>query len=216
MENKSKKENDKLICNGHPYVDLGLPSGTLWSTMNVGASSPSDPGLYFQWGDTVGYKEDQMGKEPGKKIFEFDDYKWFFNCDAETFTKYTHRGETLDLEDDAAHINMGGCWHIPNLKQTKELINTANTRCDWVELDGISGMKITSKKDKSKYIFIPASGYAWSDSVYGIENVGSIWSSTLYDNINYELGQYLYFGPKVIQNRFSYRYYGFSVRGVIG
>ncbi len=31
----------------HEYVDLGLPSGTLWATCNIGASSPSDCGEYF-------------------------------------------------------------------------------------------------------------------------------------------------------------------------
>ena len=53
--------------NGYDYVDLGLPSGTLWATMNVGASKPSDAGLYFQWGDTQGYTADQVGTGDGKK-----------------------------------------------------------------------------------------------------------------------------------------------------
>lgn len=38
------------------YIDLGLPSGTLWATMNIGASSPEDYGLYFAWGETEGYQ----------------------------------------------------------------------------------------------------------------------------------------------------------------
>ena len=47
--------------NGFSYVDLGLPSGTLWATCNVGADKPSDFGLYFQWGDIQGYTADQVG-----------------------------------------------------------------------------------------------------------------------------------------------------------
>ena len=35
-------------------VDLGLPSGTKWADMNVGASSPSDNGILFVWGDATG------------------------------------------------------------------------------------------------------------------------------------------------------------------
>ena len=64
--------------NGYDYVDLGLPSGTLWATMNVGASKPSDYGQYFQWGDTQGYTADQIGTSEGKKEFASDwsDYKW--------------------------------------------------------------------------------------------------------------------------------------------
>ena len=71
--------------NGHDYVDLGLPSGTLWATMNVGASKPSDAGLYFQWGDTQGYTADQVGTGDGKKKFSSDwsDYKWNPSGDGE-------------------------------------------------------------------------------------------------------------------------------------
>ena len=61
--------------NGFEYVDLELPSGTLWAAMNVGASKPSDYGLYFQWGDTSGYTADQVGK--GKQFAsDWNDYKW--------------------------------------------------------------------------------------------------------------------------------------------
>ena len=81
-------------------------------------------------------------------------------------------------------------------------------------MDGVYGVKITSKKDKSKYIFIPASGYAWDDEIFGIGDIGSLWSSMLNDD-NSSYGQRLYFGFKGIRNGFSYRYYGFSVRGVI-
>ena len=39
-------------ANGHDYVDLGLPSGALWATCNVGASTPQEPGALFAWGET--------------------------------------------------------------------------------------------------------------------------------------------------------------------
>ena len=38
---------------GHEYVDLGLPSGTLWATCNVGASSPQDYGTHTEKGTSV-------------------------------------------------------------------------------------------------------------------------------------------------------------------
>ena len=38
-------------------IDLGLPSGRLWADRNVGAESETDYGLYFQWGDVVGYTD---------------------------------------------------------------------------------------------------------------------------------------------------------------
>lgn len=52
--------------NGHDYIDLGLPSGTFWSTMNVGAELPMDEGLYFQWGNVQGYTKYQSELLPPK------------------------------------------------------------------------------------------------------------------------------------------------------
>ena len=81
--------------NGYDYVDLGLPSGTLWATCNVGASKASDAGLYFQWGDTQGYTKEQIGIVDGKKKFALDwsDYKWGVNPN---FTKYSANGDILE------------------------------------------------------------------------------------------------------------------------
>ena len=46
------------IGNAGQAVDLGLKSGTLWANMNIGASSESDPGILFIWGDITGKKID--------------------------------------------------------------------------------------------------------------------------------------------------------------
>ena len=104
-----------------------MPSGTLWATMNVGASKPSDYGLYFQWGDTSGYTADQVGKDK-QFASDWSDYKWSVNGSSSNFSKYKTTGATLELEDDAAHANMGGDWHIPTPAQIKELFdNTTRT-----------------------------------------------------------------------------------------
>ena len=198
--------------NGFEYVDLGLPSGTLWATMNVGASKPSDAGLYFQWGDTVGYTADQVGKGDGKKAFASDESDYKFGV-YPNFSKYTTTGATLDLEDDAAHANMGGEWHMPSPEQVNELID--NTISTWTTQDGVNGRLFTSKKDGTKSIFIPAAGDAWKGSVHGSGDYGGIWSSMLYtDGVSY--GHYLGFSSGYVGLDYSYRYCGLSVRGVIG
>lgn len=68
---------DGVFCKGYKFdfllyrlVDLGLPSGTLWADRNIGAASPEDAGLYFQWGDTQGWRRDQVGTGEGKKEFD--------------------------------------------------------------------------------------------------------------------------------------------------
>lgn len=210
---------EKIKNNGHDFVDLGLPSGTLWATCNVGASTPSDFGLYFQWGDVQGYTADQIGYGQKKFSSDWSDYKWLRN-DAFTnyrnaFVKYRNGGmvlDILDLDDDAANVNMGGSWHIPTPAQIQELID--NTTSDWVKMDNANGRLFTSKKN-GKFIFIPAAGYAWNGLVRNSRDSGFVWSSML--NGRYiDYGQSLDFNPSYVY-RFDdcNRYYGLSVRGVL-
>ena len=203
---------DKEInSNGFGYVDLDLPSGTLWATSNVGASKPSDYGLYFQWGDTSGYTADQVGKD---KQFNWHNYKWSIDGSDENFSKYTTTGATLELADDAANANMGGTWHMPTPTQIKELID--NTINAWTTQDGVKGWLFTSKTDNSKSIFIPAAGYASNGSLFDSGSVGYVWSSTLSTN-DVSYGQDLsFYSDNVSLYNYGGRCNGFAVRGVIG
>lgn len=206
-------EGKKINNNGYEYVDLKLPSGTLWATQNVGASKSSEAGLYFQWGDTQGYAVDQVGMGKGKKMFapDWSDYKFGVNPN---FTKYTTLGTTLELEDDAAHFHMGGDWHIPTPTQCQELLD--NTTSTWTTSDDVSGRLFTSKTDTSKSIFIPVAGNAWGGFVNGSEDVCYVWSSLL-SAYGVVRGQDFYFDSEGIYlDDGSSRYNGFSVRGVIG
>ena len=108
----------------HEYVDLGLPSGTLWATTNVGAEKPEDYGLYFAWGETTGY----TGDTNDGYLFDWASYKWC-NGDYNQLTKYCYdissgyNGFTdtlteLEPEDDAAYVNWGPDWRMPILVST--------------------------------------------------------------------------------------------------
>ena len=201
--------NKEINSNGFGFVDLGLPSGTLWATMNVGASKPSDYGLYFQWGDTSGYTADQVGKD---KQFTWANYKWSIDGIDSNFSKYNTAGNTLDLEDDAANIHMGGDWHMPTPTQIRELINeTDNT---WTTQDGVNGRLFTSKKN-GKSIFIPAAGSAWDGSLCYSGDYGDVWSSMLSTG-NVGGGQSLNFGSDRVGLDYGGRSGGLSVRGVLG
>lgn len=194
--------------NGHSYVDLGLPSGTLWAACNVGASKSNEAGLYFQWGDTSGYTAEQVGTGSGLKKFARDESDYKFGIHP-NYTKYTTMGATLELEDDAAHANMGGSWHMPTPEQLQELID--NTTNKWTTLDGVNGYLFTSKKDVSKQIFIPAAGGAWEGSILSSGTGCFVWLSMLSDK-SAMFGYYL--DANYLDS--YYRSYGFSVRGVIG
>ena len=147
----------------HEYVDLGLPSGLLWATCNIGADSPEKPGDFFAWGET----------EPKSMTSSWSTYKW---CDGSstTLTKYNtdpncgivDNKTILDLDDDAAHVNWGGKWRMPTRDEMQELY--ANTTNSKEYVGGNTCWKFMNKTDESKYILIPSYG-----------QYGRIWSSEL-------------------------------------
>lgn len=127
-ENAIKKYHELLALNSnYKMIDLGLTSGTLWADRNIGATDIYDGGKLFQWGDPTPYDipEHTEGNtiNDGQKKFIWNDYKWTPSGDGSIFTKYnsTDGKSTLDPEDDAAHVNMGGTWKMPTKEQVTEL-----------------------------------------------------------------------------------------------
>ena len=139
----------------HTYVDLGLPSGTLWATMNIGANSPADYGDYFAWGETA-----------PKSVYKWANYQWC-NGGSHTLTKYcTKNGygyndfmdnkTELDSEDDAATANWGSEWRMPTKEQQDELRSQCTQQ--WISSNGVNGYLLTSKNNGAS-LFLPAAGY---------------------------------------------------------
>ena len=137
--------------NGHPYVEI---AGIKWATMNVGATSETDAGLYFAWGDTQGYTASQVGTD---KQFTWADYKFNPSGDGTTMTKYnaTDGLVQLDLEDDAAHVIMGGNWRMPTEAELTILLN--NITNQETTVNGVKGRMFRSKTDITKELFFPKS-----------------------------------------------------------
>ena len=138
--------------NGRDYVDLGLPSGLKWATMNVGASKPEEYGDYFAWGET----------EP-KKEYSWLNYKFELSTDNNgPFSKYVTNSSygtvdnktVLDPEEDAAHVNWGGSWRMPTEEEWTEL--RTNCTWTWTTQNGVNGRLVTGPNGKS--IFLPAAG----------------------------------------------------------
>ena len=135
----------------YEYVDLGLPSGTLWAKMNVGATSETDTGLYFAWGETEGYTASQVsGSATPHKDFSWDDYA-LTEDSGSTMSKYnsTDNKVVLDAEDDAASVNMGGDWHMPTKGQYEELCR--ETTNGFVTNAGVFTQYIYSNEDNHYY-----------------------------------------------------------------
>jgi hypothetical protein len=172
----------------HEWVDLDLPSGTLWATMDVGADSPEDKGYHFAWGEIV-----TKDKTTPSQNYSWANYKWCKGS-KNTITKYCpnssygYNGFTDDLtellpEDDAATANWGGKWQMPSRDQCEELMNTANTTTEWTTQGGVSGLKVTSKTNGNS-IFLPAVGSKSAGYVGEAGVKGQYWSRMLYTNFS--------------------------------
>ena len=201
------------------WVDLGLPSGLLWATRNVGASSPTDYGNYYAWGET----------QP-KSEYSWDTYAYgyeYYDDDGNqqiTLTKYnptdSNQGPVDDLTmllpgDDAATANWGDGARMPTNEEWLELYN--NTTSCWVTINGVNGRRFTGPNGNR--IFLPAAGVRYDDSIdigLGVDvgYAGHYWSSSLY--MNYPSGAYDFDfnSDRCEADYYGSRLFGHSVRPV--
>ena len=224
----------------YAYVDLGLPSGTLWATYNIGATKPEEYGDYFAWGET----------EP-KEVYDWSTYKYAKASgawDLDSLTKYNFGNyydgvvdslSTLLPEDDAATANWGSEWRMPTIEEQRELIE----ECYWVWTNGYNGSdvrghivyKAKNEDDKGNvsypggkyesedysladaHVFFPAAGVRRS-AVYDKGHSLLYWSSSLREEFEGH-ARYLYFyfygdGKDVLWDVYDRRDSGLSVRAV--
>ena len=177
-------------------VDLALPSGLLWCEHNVGASRPEDFGLYFSWGNTTGHEEGSG--------YDFSETN-YNNSSGHGLSGNISASDTYDM----AHHNMGGMWRLPQPSEFSEL----NTNCDhdWIQQDGVWGMRFTSRINHNS-IFFPAAGYYNGTTLNGRGTGGLYWSSGFYSASN---AYYLLFNSTgVTPQSDNTRRNGFTVRAV--
>lgn len=183
--------------NGYEYVDLGLPSGLKWATCNVGASSPEEYGLYFAWGETTGYTAEQV--TAGVREFNTESYTaWEISSD-------------LTLEQDAAHVNLGGNWRMPTKAEFDELID--NCTYSWTDDyngTGVAGKVFTSKVN-GKSVFFPAPGNYNGSYLGDAGSRGNYWSASWGE---YSSAWNLFFLSEGYNLGTDEVFYGFSVRAV--
>jgi len=188
---------------GHEYVDLGLPSGTLWATTNVGAALPSESGDYIAWGEVEPYytaRDLSAWSTDHAAGYTLASY-----CGASTWTNgmmsymYENDADSTGMykllpEYDFATARWGDDWRTPTLKQYKELANTSYTTWEKVAsgdkstnlssftatVDGWLVFKGTdSSLDTSKYIFLPNAGRLSAKKANNATYL-YLWSSNVY------------------------------------
>lgn len=192
------------------YVDLGLPSGLLWATRNIGAESPEDYGDYFAWGET----------QP-KSVYNWSTYR-YCNGAFDQLTKYCYNSSygyngftdnltTLQPSDDAATANWGNGWRTPTMEEWQELRD--NTTSIWTTRNGVYGRLLTASNGNS--LFLPAAGGRSGSELLGAGEDGDYWSASLYSD--YPNGAWCFYfssGDQFVDDGGGRRNGGQSVRAV--
>ena len=198
------------------YVDLGL--SVKWATCNLGASTPTEYGGYYQWAGTKDVSDESIN------------LNWN-NCPYHTgtssssgWTKYNmdpsygtvDNKAVLEAMDDAASVALGGKWRMPTYEEWKELLNTDNCSWTWATIDGINGYKVQSKKSgyTDNWIFLPAAGYRNNDGFKYLGSSVGYWSSSLKSGHPGYAGCMGFYSNSV-GSGYNYRCFGLSVRPVL-
>lgn len=186
---------------GHDYIDLVLPSGTLWASCNIGAINPEDYGDYFAWGETVSYNGEDYSNamnyaynDSSSYIKTYYDWRTYKYCNGKekTLTKYCQNSsygyngftdtlKELETTDDAAYSKWGATWCMPSKEQYDELINDNYTILERISQNGVYGIKITSRSNGNS-IFLPAAGSGYLSSFNGVGTIVDYWSRTISNN----------------------------------
>lgn len=221
--NRDAKSAPEKVIVKPTAVDLGLPSGLLWASHNIGATVPEESGDYFAWGEIK-----------SKHLYSQDTYKYYRTDSlSDGYTKYCHissRGykgytdtlSTLELSDDVANVQLGGKWRIPTKEDWLELCSHCKQEC--CEVNGLKGCKVTGPNGNS--IFFPFAGVCYDNSVLShslteypypkrVGISGYYWSSSLCDGWTVNVWYAGFSSPHGFHvTDYSYRNYGFSVRAV--
>lgn len=173
---------------------MGLPSGLLWASCNVGAELQTDPGLYFSWGNIEGHAIDE-GYDFSQSVYNS--------------TPAAEIADNLSLSQDAAHAYLGDPWRMPTNAEYKELYD--NCTFVWTTQNGVPGHLLTSNVNGAK-LFLPAAGYYGGMSLVRSRLYGYYWTSSYFSAAS---SHYLLFnGSNVDTQNVNSRRLGFSVRAV--
>ena len=147
-------------------IDLGLPSGTLWASYNVGATAPEEYGSYYAWGETE--VRDQ---------YYFTTYSL---CDGTVSSCHDIGEDISGTQYDVAHMKWGDEWCMPSKEDFRELVYNCNYK--ETTQKGVKGFLFTGRN--GNYIFLPYTGYCWNTENSKAGSEGCYWSSTQTTSVN--------------------------------
>ena len=210
------------VVSGHARAQL-WEGGPYWAMTNVGAEKPEGYGLYFWWGDTVGYKHENgkwVASDGSSSDFNFSNANsaiYTYDKDIATLQNENEKWITEDgvlaPAHDAAQAHWGGSWRMPTKQDLDDLLGKCNWT--WTEQNGVKGWTVTGRGDyASASIFLPAAGFGFRTSLYNSGSRGPYWSSVPLSDGNNSWS--LYFTSSDLRTDGYSRYGGQSVRPVQG
>ena len=213
-------------------VDLGL--SVKWASFNLGATEPEHEGDYFAWGETEPYYESGEARSenphwrPGKEGgYDWSSYIWCRGS-IRTLTKYCSYAtygynefcdykRKLSLEDDAAHVLLGGKWRMPSEKEIDEL----RSQCDWHlffvnDYYGHHMFYEVKSRVNGNYILLPLAGRRVDTRVVCVGTEGAYWSQdNNWSQPCYSMSLHLYEEGQTLKAvKSNYRCFGESIRPV--
>lgn len=218
IQNPFLPDENGIVTNGHEYVDLGMTDGNghhiYWSTCNLGAEKPEDCGLYYAWGETIGYSQNVNDG----RSFNWSEYKWSNGDDEYSLTKYcnddsfgiTDDKTELEPADDAAQVNWGGDWRIPTWDEQIFLRES----CNWIWDNAKQGFNVISKINGNS-IFMPATGVRQDSKLYSAGSYACFGTSAIYESYPSTILAHR-FDTKGVEWCFADRCYGLPIRPVCG
>lgn len=192
----SKPQDNDSQVDGHGFVDLELPSGTLWATTNIGAESTDEYGMYFVYGDT---EAKEVG---GYSPLEPMDFLSMY------FKGYIDGSNNLTSKYDPATVYWGENWKTPTKEDINELLENCNHV--WTSMGDHNGILFTGKNGKT--LFLPVAGMKKeADAQVGTRGYYMLATAAL-DDVNCN---YLYLSQESASCGVSRRSYARPVRPIM-
>ena len=212
------------------WVDMGLPSGTLWAKANIDVETPSgfqevngaiSPYTYmcsyFSWGNTDGHN-------PTNDVFSYD----FGTSNDGVYANTAGAGltDSIPMSQDAARVNCGAPWRIPSLQDITELFNN----CDFVQADGETVISGTNKlitlnsvlgvlfksRNNENTLFLPACGVAQGTGFYSNmkkDEAAVISTASIHSTSNCKIMEFT--ASVATANAHTNKFRGFPIRPVL-
>ena len=205
--------------------------GPYWADRNIGAEQPWEPGYYFWWGDTIGYKRENdawVASDGSLSGFSFGETNLFrklfgkkdnIPTSSKDFATLVNDGfimqnGILTPKHDAAQMQWGGKWRMPTHREMNDL----SVKCDWrwTQMNDVNGYAVHGRgKFASASIFLPVTGYGDGTSLNNAASDGNFWSSVPSSNLNYSWVLSFAFG-KHGTGSYGIRSHGHPIRPVQG